>query len=177
MRMAGTAETIKLVRQAVMFSDGTADKVAEGGADRDGYVEDGEDAVALAGRVEVGEEGGGEDAEGGFADAEGGVAEVERVVGMDKGGEKVNRAPEEGGDNDHGLAREAVAEPAGDRGGGHVGEHEPEGERADLRVGEVKLTFDLLLDAREDVAVDVVDEVERGEEDEGRGSSGDGGSA
>ncbi len=43
------------------------------------------------------------------------------------------------------------------------------------RVGDVELVFDLLLDAGEDVAVDVVDEVEGGEEDEGGGGSGDGG--
>jgi hypothetical protein len=41
----------------------------------------------------------------------------------------------------------------------------------------VELAFDLLLDAGEDVAVDVVDEVEGGEEDEGGGGSGDGGGA
>ncbi len=57
----------------------------------------------------------------------------------------------------------------------HVGEHEPEGERADLGVGDVELVLDLLLDAGEDVAVDVVDEVEGGEEDEGGGGSGYGG--
>jgi hypothetical protein len=43
-----------------------------------------------------------------------------------------------------------------------------------LGVGEVEFVFDLLLDAGEDVAVDVVDEVEGGEEDEGGGGSGDG---
>jgi hypothetical protein len=46
-----------------------------------------------------------------------------------------------------------------------------------LRVGEVELAFDLLLNARENVAVDVVDEVEGGEEDESGGGSGDGGGA
>ena len=48
---------------------------------------------------------------------------------------------------------------------------------ADVLVGEVELVFDLLLYAGEDVAVDVVDEVERGEEDESGGGSGDGGGA
>ncbi len=81
----------------------------------------------------------------------------------------------ERGDDDHGLAWKAVAEPAGERRDAHVGDHEPEGERADLRVGDVELAFDLLLDAGEDVAVDVVDEVEGGEEDEGGGGSGNAG--
>jgi hypothetical protein len=46
-----------------------------------------------------------------------------------------------------------------------------------LRVGDVEFAFDLLLHTGEDVAVDVVDEVEGGEEDEGGGGSGDGGGA
>jgi len=41
----------------------------------------------------------------------------------------------------------------------------------------VEFVFDLLLDAGENVAVDVVDEVEGGEEDESGGGSGDGGGA
>ena len=60
---------------AEVFADGAADEIAEGGADEEGDVEDGEDAVALVFGVEVGEDGGGEDAEAGFADAERGVAD------------------------------------------------------------------------------------------------------
>ena len=127
--------------------------------------------------IEVGEECGGEDAEAGLAYAQRGVADVERIVGVDGGGEEVDAAPEESGDDDHGFAREAIAEPAGEGRGGHVGDHELEGEGAELRVGDVELVLDLLLHAGEDVAVDVVDEVERGEEDEGGGGSGDGGGA
>jgi hypothetical protein len=41
----------------------------------------------------------------------------------------------------------------------------------------MELDFDLLLNAGEDVAIDVVDEVEGGEKDEGGGGSGYGGSA
>src|SRR3984893_2038942 len=96
---------------------------------------------------------------------------------MDAGGEEVDAAPEEGGDDDHGLAGEAVAEKAGDGRGEHVGDHEPEGERADALVGEMELAFDLFLDAGKDVAVDVVDEVEGGEEDEGCSGSSYGGGA
>src|SRR6202020_1785234 len=138
----------------------SADEVAKGCAYRDGYVEDGEDPVALTFGVEVGEKCGGEDAEAGFAYAQGCVTDVERVVGMHAGSEEVDAAPEEGGDDDHGFAWETVAQPAGDRRREHVGDHEPERERADVLVGEMKFAFDLLLNAWEDVAVDVVDEVE-----------------
>jgi len=160
---------------AEVLAYGATDEVAERRSDGDGDVEDGEDAVALIFGVEVGKDRGGEDAEAGFADTERGVAEVERVVGVDGGGEEVDAGPKEGGDDDHWLAGEAVAEPAGDRRGEHVGEHEPEGERAYLLVGDEEFVFDLLLDAGEDVAVDVVDEVEGSEKDECGGGSGDGG--
>ncbi len=63
-----------------------AGQVAEGCADGNGDVEDGEDAIALALGVEVGEDGGGEDAEGGFADADQRVADVEGPVVVDPGG-------------------------------------------------------------------------------------------
>jgi len=36
----------------------------------------------------------------------GGVAQVERVVGVDGGGEKVDAAPKTGGDDDHGVCGE-----------------------------------------------------------------------
>ncbi len=52
---------------AVVFTYGAADEVAEGCAYGDGYVEDGEDAIALVWLVIICEEGWGEDAEAGFA--------------------------------------------------------------------------------------------------------------
>ena len=69
------------VTPAVVLADDSADEIAEGRSDGDGDVEDGEDAVALLGRVEVGEERGGEDSEAGLTDAQCGVPEIERVVG------------------------------------------------------------------------------------------------
>jgi len=65
-----------------------------------------------------------------------------------------------------------VAKPAGERGGAHVGDEEPEGEGSDALVGEAEVALDQLLDPGEEVAVDEVDEVEGGEEDESGGGSG-----
>ena len=76
MMVPGMAETMKDVAPAVVFADGSADEVAERGADEEGDVEDGEDAVALIFGVEVREDRGGEDAEAGFAYAESGVADA-----------------------------------------------------------------------------------------------------
>src|SRR5439155_11447783 len=108
---------------AEVFAYGSAEDVAESSADEERDVEDCEDAVALIFGIEVAEDCRGEDAEAGFADAEGGVPEVKRVVGVDGGGEEVNAAPEESGDDDHRFAGEAVAQPAGEGRGKHVGDH------------------------------------------------------
>jgi len=149
---------------AVAFADHAAGEVAEGGADGDGEVEDAEDAVAVFFGVEVREQGGCEDAEAGLADAESGVAEVEGEVGVDRTGEEVAEAPKDDAGDDEGLARETVAEPAGERRGEHVGDEEPEGERAHLRVGgREAVVGDSGLDkgefAGEEVAVYIVEEI------------------
>ncbi len=44
---------------------------------------------------------------------------------------------------------------------------------SDVLVGEMELALDLLLHTGKDVAIDVVDEVERGEEDQSGGGSND----
>ena len=62
-----------------------------------------------------------------------------------------------------------VAEPSGERGNEHVGEEEGGGEEAGLGVVNVEFALDEGLDAREDIAVDEVEEVEGGEEEEGCG--------
>src|ERR1700716_1637022 len=99
----GTAGGRKGKRPAEVFAYGAADDVAECSADEDGYVEDGEDAVALVWLVKISQERRGEDAEAGFAYAESSVAEIERAVGVNAGGEEIDAAPEERGDDDHGL--------------------------------------------------------------------------
>ena len=83
----------------------------------------------------------------------------------------MHAAHEQCGGDDHGFAGEVVAEPAGEGGDAHVGDHEPEDQGADLGIGDVEFAFDLLLYTGEDVAVDVIDEVEGGEEDESGGGS------
>jgi len=102
------------------------------------------------------------------------MPEEQRIELVHGAGEEIDETDGDGADDDERLALEVVAEPAGERGGEHVGEEEPEGDGADCRVGDVELFFDELLDAGEDVAIDVVDEVERGEKEKGEGRSGDG---
>src|SRR6185437_2487554 len=63
----------------------SAGHVAERGADGNGSVEDGQDSVAVAFGVEVGDDGGGKDAEGSLANADDCVAEVECPVTVDPG--------------------------------------------------------------------------------------------
>ena len=115
--------------------------------------------------------GGREDAEGGFADADDGVAEVERPVAVDPGGGERGQAPEDGAGDDERLAAIAVAEPAGERRGQHVDGEHGSGERAHLLARGVEFALNEGELAREDVAVDVVEQVEGDEKDE-RGKRG-----
>ena len=83
---------------------------------------------------------------------------------MDPGGGQSGQAPEHRAGDDERLAREAVAEPAGERRGEHVEEEERGGQRAHLLVGGVEFALDEREFAGEDVAVDVVEQVEGDEQ-------------
>ena len=106
--------------------------------------------------------------------AKNGMAEIELAEAVDVPSEQVDGRPEQRSADDHGLARKVISEPAGDWRGAHVGDEEEEGQRPKLRVGDVELALDLLLHAGDDVAVDVVDEVERRQQGKGDGGSGNG---
>ncbi len=146
-------------------------QISEGGANGNCGVEDGQDAIAVALRIEVGYDSGGEDAEGSLANADDGVAEVERPVAVHPGGGEGGHAPEHRAGDDEGLAAIAVAEPAGQRRGQHVNEKHGRGECAHLLAGGVEFILNEREFARKDVAIDVVEQVKGDEEDE-RGESG-----
>ena len=140
--------------------------VAESGTDGNRDVEDGEDTIAVALGIEVGDHCRRENAEGGFADADDGVTEVERPVAVDPRGAERGEAPEHGAGDDEGLAAIAIAEPAGERRGQHVDKEHGGGERAHLLAGGVEFILNQGKFAGEYVAVDVVEEVEGDEEDQ-----------
>ena len=77
MTKPGMAQTKNGAAPAPAEAHLPAGQVAERRADGNGQIKDGEDAVAVALGIEVGQHGGGEDAEGGLADADEGLADVE----------------------------------------------------------------------------------------------------
>ena len=166
MTRPGMAQTKKGARQPQCGADLPAGQIAEGRANGNGHIKDGEDAVAFALGIEVGQHGGGEDAEGGLADADQGLADVEGPVAVNPDGGQRGQAPENRAGDDERLAREAVAEPAGERRGEHVEDEQRGGERAHLLVGGVELALDEREFAGKDVAVDVVEQVEGDEQQE-----------
>jgi hypothetical protein len=83
------------------------------------------------------------------------------------GGER-GKAPEDRAGDDERLAREAVSEPAGQRGGDHIEEEQRGGQRAHLLVGGVEVALDQRQFAGQDVAVDVVEQVEADEQHQRR---------
>jgi hypothetical protein len=85
---------------------------------------------------------------------------------VDARGVEGGDAPEEcSGDNER-LAREMVAEPAGERRNDHVNEEKDGREQADLGVVNGELLLDERLDAGKDVAVDEVEEIKGREKKE-----------
>ena len=85
---------------------------------------------------------------------------------MHPGRAQGGHAPKHRAGNDERLAGKAVSEPAGGRRGKHVEEKERGGEPAHLLVRGVELALDERDFAGEDVAVDVVEEVEADEQDQ-----------
>ena len=149
---------------APVRADLPAGQIAQRRAHGNGQIKDGEDAVAIALGIEVGQHGGGEDAEGGLADADQRVADVEGPVAVDPGRAERGQAPQDRAGDDERLAAEAVAQPAGERRGEHVEDEQRGGERAHLLVGGVKLALDQRDFAGQNVAVNVVEEVEADEQ-------------
>ncbi len=144
--------------QAAQFP---ARKIAECRAYGNGQIEDGEDAVAVALRIEICEHGGGVDAEGGLAYANQRAPGVEAQVGVHKGSTERGQAPENRAGDDERLAAKPVAQPTAERRTDHVGEEECCGERAHLLVGCAELFLDEWLRTGEDVAIEVIEQIER----------------
>src|SRR6185312_9960857 len=105
-------------------------KVAKRRAYRNGEVEDGENPVSFALRVEVGEHGRGINPESGLAHANQRVPDIKRPVAMHPGGSQRRQAPKHRTGHDQGLTPETVAKPASERGREHVADEERRGERA-----------------------------------------------
>ncbi len=81
-----------------------AGQVAERRAYGNRDIENGEDAIAIALGIEVGQHGRGEDAESGLADADQRVADIERPVVVDPGGAERGEAPQNRAGDDQRLA-------------------------------------------------------------------------
>ncbi len=142
MTRPGIAQTKKGAAPTKSGADLAAGKVAESRAHGNREIKDGEDAIALAIGIKVGEDGGGKDAEGCLADADQSLTDVEGPIAVNPDGSKGSEAPEHGSGNDKGLAREAVAEPSSRRSGNHVKEEERRRQRAHLVIGGVEVALD-----------------------------------
>jgi hypothetical protein len=149
----------------------SAGHIAKRRANRDRGVEDGKDAIAVPFWVKVGDDGGGEDTERGLADADNGMAYVECPVAVYPCSAEGGEAPQHRACDDERLATVAVAEPAGEWRSQHVDNKHGSGERAHLLARGVEFILNEGEFAGEDVAVDVVEQVEGDQKDQ-RGESG-----
>jgi len=99
-----------------------------------------------------------------FPDADDDVPQQKLVVVVSDGAEQGCAAPDERSCGHDPLAGVAVGKPSYRRGSHHVTDEECRGEKADLRVIDVEFFLDERLHCIEHVAIDVVQEVQRREQ-------------
>ena len=148
--------------QGAEFSAG---QVSESRANGDGQIEDGENAVALSLRVKICQHCWSKDNERRLAHSHDGVADVERPIVVDPCRSECSDAPQQGAANDEGLASEVVAQPACEWRDQHVDHKQRRGKSTHLLVSGVKLALDERDFTGQNVAVNVVEEVEADEQD------------
>jgi hypothetical protein len=95
------------------------------------------------------------------------MTDIEGPIAANPGGTEGGQAPQNRTGNDERLAPEAVTKPAGEGRGDHVERKQSSGERAHLLVGGVKLLLNQGLCAGQNVAVNVIEQVEGDEQQEG----------
>ena len=173
------------------FRDGAAEHVAEGAADRDRHVEPRQDPATLFDGVEIRKDRRRHGPVCGLADADEAARQQEPEERRGQARGAAREAPEDDADPDERPPRVALGQPAEDRRADHVQHHEGHREHADegelgpepevrtapalqgLEGGRLGAAAEeALLDrrnhGREDLAIDVVEEVDQKQQDEGR---------
>ena len=145
-----------------------AQHVAQGAADGDRHVEPRQHLPALGHGVEIGDDRRGHRSVGGLADAHQAARQQENDKGVGQPAGAAGQAPEPDADGDEPPSRPPLAEPAEQRRGDHVGDEEGRGEQAGhgagmeiVLAGMEQVVADLRLDGRQDLAVDIVEQVHR----------------
>ncbi len=150
-----------------MIDDPAAKHISKRAADGDGHVKPGKDAPAAANGIEVGEDRRRDGSIGGLADADEGARQEEQPKGVFRRDARAaaGEAPEDDADADENPAAHALGEPAEQRGDHGVGEQEYRRRPAHLRLADAKCFFDFLFHRGEDLAINVVKQVDRQEQD------------
>ncbi len=109
-----------------------ARKITQRRAYGDRHVKDGEDAIALALGVEIGQNGRGEDAECGLTDTHESLADIESPIVVNPDGGQSGQAPENSAKDDKRLARGTVGKPRGRRLKPNISDQQNDRHRAQL---------------------------------------------
>ena len=115
-------------------------------------------------RKKVGEECGGDGNERGLADADDDVAQQQLVIVVGDRAQQRGQAPDERADGHDAPARETVGEGNDQRRRNHVADEKGGGQKTDLRIAKGKLFLDEGLHREQHIAIDVVEKIERGQQ-------------
>ena len=125
-----------------------------------------ENAAAFAFRKKVGNKRGSNGHKSRFADADQCVAEKQFPIGVGDRRQQCQPAPEHSPQHDNQLARVAVSQRADKGRGHHVEQQKGAGQISDLGIGEMKFALHQRLHRKQHRSVDVVEEVQRRQDDE-----------
>src|ERR1700731_4376382 len=143
-----------------------AQQITCGRAYRNRQIKHSEDAAALVFRKKIGHEGWGDGDEGRFSDANQGVADKQLPVSVRNRSEQRKAAPEDRSQNNDHFAGIAVSQRPRKRGSDHVKAEKGACKISNLRVAEMEFTLHQRLYRKQNRAVDIVEQVQRREQDE-----------
>ena len=163
---AGKGRDVERKAPSVFRPQPAAQQIACRRAARNRQIENSENAAAFIFWKKVGDKSRSDGHERRLAHSHQRVAEQQLTVGVGDRGHQSQPAPEHCAQDDDQLARIAVRQRADKRRGHHVEQQESAGEISNLCVGEVEFGLHQRLHREQHGAVNVVEEVQRGQQDQ-----------
>ena len=163
---AGHGGDVEGKAPSVMRGEVSTQKITGSRSNRNGEVENAENASAQVLREQVGNKRWSDGYECCFANSHQRVAQQQLTVGVGKGGKQSEGAPEQPAERDDQFARIPVGEWTDKGRGKHIKKQERAGQISELSFREMEIDLNERLHRVQYRAIDIVDEVECSEDDQ-----------
>ncbi len=164
---AGRTRDDEGVAPAPEVGDLTTEDVAQGSPHRNGHVEDGQRIIAFGRPEGIRNPAGTDGGIAGLAQADQRAIDKQRAQRGRKAGQHGSQAPDEDAQGNQPFARRAIPQVAKERRGDKVSEHEGREQAPCLAIGQAHGALDRGQDRRQDVTIDVINQIEPGQDEQG----------